>query len=357
MALGVGTFTKLKNDILNADQLPQLRSLRDQFQLSIQQNEQLHKDSIAELNNLINDIHDALIVKTISLAEIRMVGEGLGPPPASYSYLLLGSAGRSEQTMASDQDSALIYEDHTASEKTKAYFLTFTQYVVSMLMELGYPPCDGKVQSNESMWCQSESEWKEKLEQWFQDADWESVRYLLIVADARCIAGDDLLFNRIRTFFEQGLVRYTNMLERMIENTVQHKVVVGIFGQFITDRYGDHVGSIDVKYGSYIPIVNSVRWLSLNAAISETSTLSRLEKLKERGQFSEEDYEKYRKAFLQMLSLRLLAGYHEEDGMYKGYSKLNPKRLDSDEIKRLKRNLRYGKEVQKLVLKEMARHK
>lgn len=358
MVLEVETFVKLKKMIDDADQLTQLRGLRDQFQLSIQHNEQMvHKDSIANWNFQINEVHDAFIAKTIVLAELRMVGEGLGPPPTSYSYLLLGSAGRSEQTLASDQDSAMIYEDTDDAETTRHYYRTFASYAVSMLIELGYPPCDGKVQSNESLWCQTEAEWKAKLDHWYEDASWESIRYLLIVADARCIVGDDSLFSRVRTYYREGLAARPHILERMIENTVQHKMLLGIFGQFITDRYGEHVGSIDVKYGSYIPIVNSVRWLALDTGIIQTSTLERMEGLKEDGVLTVQEHADYREAFLQMLSLRLKAGYRIENGMYEGFSKLHPKRLDSDEIKRLKKNLRLGKELQRLVLKKFARLK
>lgn len=358
MVLEVEKFVKLKQMIYDAQQLTQLRSLRDQFQLSIEHNEQIHhKDSVAIWNFYINEVHDAFISKTIALAELRMVGAGHGPPPASYCYVLLGSAGRSEQTLASDQDSALIFADTSGIEATRLYFKTFASYVVSMLIELGYPPCDGKVQSNENLWCQTESEWRSKLDHWYEDASWESIRYLLIVADARCIAGNADLFEAMSMYYREGLAARPYILERMIENTVQYKMLLGVFGQFITDRYGEHVGSIDVKYGSYIPIVNSVRWLALSAGVAQTSTLERLQGLAEKNIITEQELAHYREAFLQMLSLRLKAGYQIEAEMYTGVSKLNPKRLDADEIKSLKRNLKLGRDLQKLVSRRFARLK
>ncbi|MCR8659135.1 DUF294 nucleotidyltransferase-like domain-containing protein [Paenibacillus endoradicis] len=351
-------FAKLKDEISSAKNIMQLRGLRDQFQQSTGHIEQLHGAyDIEQWNFHINDVHDTLIRKTVALAELRMVGEGFGPPPTSYSYLLLGSGGRSEQTLASDQDSALIYEDVLDNEEVKQYFIVFSGRVVEMLKQLGYPPCDGKVQSNELMWCQSETEWKDKLENWFTDASWESIRYLLICADARCISGNTQLFDSIRDYYKLGLFRHVTIMERMIDNTVQYKMLVGVFGQFITDRYGDHVGSIDVKYGAYIPIVNSIRWLALNNHVTSTSTLSRIDSLFDKEVISVSEYRQYREAFLQMLSLRLRAGHRMEAGYYEGYSKLNPKKLDSDEIRDLKKNLKIGKEIQRHVLREFGRLK
>lgn len=358
MVLDVETFVKLKQNIHNADQFIQLRSLRDQFQLSIQHNEQIfHKDSIAMWNVQINEVHDAFITRTIALTELRMVGEGHGPPPTAYSYLLLGSAGRHEQTMASDQDSAFIFENEDNLEEIREYYKLFASKIVANLIELGYPPCDGKVQSNEDLWCQSVQEWETKLEAWYEDASWESIRYLLIVADARCIHGNDSLLLRIKAFYRECLAARPYILERMIENTVQHKMLLGVFGQFITDRYGEYMGSIDVKYGAYIPLVNCFRWLALSEGVATTSTLERIQQLGQAGVLTERELIAYRDAFEQMLSLRLMAGYEFVDGMYEGVSKLNPKRLEADEIKRLKKNLKIGRDLQRLVMKRYARRR
>jgi len=350
--LDAESYAELKNNIMHADQPAQLRSFREQLQRSIQLNELTQcENSVAQLNAYINGIHDAIIVRTIAIAERCMTGEGYGPPPVSYCYMLLGSAGRMEQTLASDQDSALLYEDHETTDEVKQYFLAFAHKIVTMLISLGYPPCEGKVQSNEYLWCQSERDWGNTLDRWFVDSSWESVRYLLIVADGRCIAGDSALYQRMRTYYEQRLLDHPHMLERMIENTLHHKVLLGMLGQLITDRYGEDTGCIDVKYGCYIPMVNSIRWLALQANIPDTSTISRLDQLHNKSIISKSEYTAYRDAFLQMLALRLKAGYRIKNGMYEGNGKLHPKQLKVSEIKKLKQNLRLGKKMQKLVLR------
>lgn len=357
--MDAGYYAELKDNIIQADQLLQLRRIRDRFQHAIQPAEQTWSESssVAQYNACINELHDALISRTIKIAERSMTGEGLGPPPVSYCYLLLGSAGRSEQTLASDQDSALIYADHESADEVKMYFLAFAQKIVTMLTELGYPPCEGKVQSDQRLWCQSETEWIDQLNHWFSDASWESVRYLLIVADGRCIAGSSLLQERVRASYEQGIIQHPHILERMIDNTLHHKVLLGMLGQFITDRYGEAAGSIDVKYGAYIPMVNSIRWLALRANIRETSTLSRLEQLYQQGIITENDYVSYRDAFLQILALRLMAGFHTENNQYKGNSKLYLSKIDKREKRKLKHNLKLGKKMQRLVLMKFAAYK
>lgn len=358
MKLTVIKFAMLKDEIVHATTVTQLRSLRNQFQrIARYEVEKMHLfNDMALWNDQINEIHDAFIRRTITIAELSMVGDGYGPPPTSYSYLLLGSGGRSEQTLASDQDSGIIYEERD-QQSDKHYFLQLSHKIVTMLMDLGYPPCEGKVQSNEAMWCQSDKEWKDKLDHWFIDASWESIRYLLIFADARCIVGDDFLFHGVRNYYEQGLIAHEIILERMIENTVQYKMLVGVFGQFLTDRYGEDIGSIDIKYGAYIPFVNSIRWLALHAGIKDSSSLKRIQKLRDNEIITEEECIQYRAAFLQMLMIRLRADYIEVDGYFVGKPKIHPKHLTTIEMKRLKRSLRVGKEIQRLVMRAFGKQK
>ena len=352
MRLDDQKFAGLLLEIENVEEISQLRSLRDHFQQTTQFIEQLSDiDNIVQWYERINSVHDIIITKAIYLAEQSMIGGGLGSPPTAYCYLLLGSGGREEQTLASDQDSALIYQDVAASESTRQYFMQLANYIVSNLEQVGYPPCDGKIQSNQPLWCQSVMEWKKQLDTWIVDASWEAIRYLLIYTDARAVYGNDELYYSVRKYYADKLKSNPQILRRMIDNTIQYRMLTGIFGQFITDQYGETIGSIDIKYGGYIPFVNAIRWLSINEDIWPSSTLKRLDQLLYVQAINEVEYEELREAFLQLLMLRILAGHRQTNGFYESYGKVNPKRLDKKQIKKLKKSLRTGTKLQKKIMK------
>src|SRR5690606_27425735 len=139
------------------------------------------------------------IRRAVVLSETQMARLGHGPPPVPYAYLLFGSGGRREQTLTSDQDSGMLYDDPGPDRdeaEVHAYFLTFSARIVETLQAIGYPPCEGSVISSNADWCASLRGWQAKLDTWFAEASWEQVRYLLIMADCRAVYGDSQLADR-----------------------------------------------------------------------------------------------------------------------------------------------------------------
>ncbi|MNE52374.1 putative nucleotidyltransferase substrate binding domain protein [compost metagenome] len=220
-----------------------------------------------------------------------------------------------------------------------------------MLEAVGYPPCDGKVISSNPDWCMSLAEWNGRLVDWFKEPSWEAVRYLLIIADGRCISGKKQLLVKLKDMFFTDMLNHPVIVQRMLENTLRHKMLLGIFGQFLKEQYGEDAGSLDIKYGAYIPMVNSIRLLSVQACIRETSTLGRLRELVRCGVLSETDGLAYEEAFLFILKLRLMATEDRSEGYYGNNGKLSSGKLTKEMSEELKRSLRLGKKLQRAVYK------
>ncbi|MDQ6423299.1 DUF294 nucleotidyltransferase-like domain-containing protein [Paenibacillus sp. LHD-117] len=334
-----------------ADRVEGLRSLRDQ--IHEQMEALLPIRPVEQLNEQLNETHDALITKAIMLSEADMARMGKGSPPVPYAYLLFGSGGRKEQTLSSDQDSGVVYRDPAENgEEVKAYFLELCHLIVMNLINIGYPPCEGKVLSDNPDWCHSLSEWRTKLEGWFREPAWESVRYLLIIADGRCVYGDEGVADSLKDVFFSDTLNHPMIIRRMIENTMRHKVLVGIFGQLLKERYGEDAGSLDIKYGAYIPMVNSIRMMAIQANIRETSTLERIRNLVELGKLSSADGSKYEQAFRFILRLRLVTTEQKEGGLYANNGKLHSSKLTKEMTDELKSSLRQGKRLQRSVYKQ-----
>lgn len=344
---------QLLSRIGSADDIAALRSLRDE--VHEQMEALLSEQPVEQFYAILNEAHDALIKRTIALAEADLARMG-NSPPVPYAYLLFGSGGREEQTLSSDQDSGLIYDDpddEAERETARQYFADLTQLIVETLQQVGYPPCEGNVISTNPDWCLSLSDWDNKLNDWFEEPDWERVRYLLIVADSRSIYGEDELLEKLKGLFFSDMLENPVIVRHMLNNTMRHKVLVGVFGQLLRERYGEDAGSLDVKYGAYIPMVNAIRMMSIRAGLRETSTLARIHSLHLMGKLSAEDALAYTEAFRLFMRLRLMATERSVDGMYMNNGKLSSRKLTKELTDQLKTGLRIGKKLQRRVFRQM----
>lgn len=341
-------------DITGADDLNQLRLVREREQSVLAA--ELSSSPVHSVVEALNELHDSLITKALKLAENDLARMGHGAPPVPYTYMLYGSGGRYEQTMCSDQDSGLVYAtpaNEAAEEQCRVYFSAFTEIVVQHLIILGYPPCEGSVIASNPEWCLSLRDWQKKIDNWFAEPSWENVRYLLIVADGRPVAGDLMLAGSLQDQFFIDLLSSPIIARRMMENTLRHKVLVGVFGQLLTERYGTDAGSLDIKYGAYIPMVNAFRLLAVQAGIRETGTLQRIEALRIEGLLSEGDAEEAREAFLFFLKMRMLTTILNEEGQMIGTGKIPPAQLTKEMTVPLKKALKSGRKIQRRVQKEL----
>ncbi len=343
-------------DISGAGDPDTLRQIREEEQNRLAA--VLSSSPVMELSRDLNELHDSLIARTLQLAEIEMARLGLGAPPVPYAYVLFGSGGRSEQTMSSDQDSGLIYGDPSSeeeAERCESYFRTFADTVVSYLIGTGYPPCEGAVIASNPEWRLPIREWERKLDAWFDEPSWENVRYLLIVADGRQVAGDAGLWERWNNRFHRDVLGHPVIARRMMENTLRHKVLIGVFGQLLTERYGETAGTLDIKYGAYIPMVNVFRLLAVQAGIRETNTIARIEALEKADILSEKEARESIEAFSLFLMLRLMAVAKDEGGQWVGTGKFPAGELRREWKTPLKKALKLGRKLQRQVEREMRR--
>jgi CBS domain-containing protein len=350
--MGDPVCVQLLKQIGKADNVNVLRSLRDQVHEHMKGI--LQMSPVEQFNEQLNELHDSVICRSIILAEAEMARLGMGSPPVPYAYLLFGSGGRQEQTLSSDQDSGIVFEDSVNdSEEAKAYFQQLTLIIVSNLQQSGYPLCEGNVLSNNPEWCMSLSEWKVKLNGWFAEPAWEAVRYLLIMADGRSVYGDHRLAFELKDHYFNNMIDYPNIIRRMLDNTMRHKVLLGLFGHLLKEQYGSDAGSLDIKYGAYIPLVNAIRLLAIQMGIRDTSTLSRIRRLAMHNELELDEAAGSEQAFRLFLRLRLMTTEQNEDGLYANNGKLSSRNLSREMTEELKSALRHGKRLQRKVFKRI----
>jgi CBS domain-containing protein len=338
-----------REQILMAEDFASLRMLRDQVHEMMQVHPLLSNPILWNLQ--LNDIHDWLIQRCIALSENIIEAQGLGKPPVLYSFMLFGSGGRKEQTFWSDQDNGLIYELTEAdnADLVNQYFAALAKCIVAGLKVLGYPPCEGEVICSNDSWRKSLIEWKQMVQGWLDEPHWEHIRYLLIIEDMRAVYGEASLTDQLKQFLAVYIRENRLILESLLKNTLHRKAALGFFGQLLTERYGEDAGGVDIKYGSYIPIVNGIRLLAIQAGIMETSSLERIEKLLEYKLVSDVQADDWKRALALNLELRSITPFQVEEGLYSSRGKLSAKLLSKRSRQELKFSLHAGIELQKYV--------
>ncbi|MBD1380499.1 DUF294 nucleotidyltransferase-like domain-containing protein [Metabacillus arenae] len=291
----------------------------------------------------LNDFHDE-IMKLVFELSLKIVSKKKGPLPCKFSWFVMGSAGRYEQGIISDQDHGLVFEkkDHDSSN----YFQILGEEIALGLHIAGYPYCEGKVMSSNPLWCKGLKDWEAQLADWMETESWESIRYSQIFFDGRVLAGDEELLGNLKQYVDRLILDYPKLLSRFMDNIMHINNSIGPFGQIFVEPNGRHQGSINIKRAAFIPYVNAVRILAIKEGIHQTSTLTRLELLSEKSDYARE-LQVYKESFLRLLDYRLALIHQVDD--YEDVHFLSIKNLNRSEKKEMKQILKNGKQLHQYV--------
>ncbi len=244
---------------------------------------------------MVSMIHRDLHRRALELALESMAS----PPPAPFCLFLTGSHGRGEALLSPDQDHGLILADYPDRlyGKIDGFFMELATRFGRYLEEIGYPRCPGYIMAENPLWRKRLSEWQEQFLIWLKIESYHTVRYLTLIFDASPILGEPALFEELRNYEIRTIQRHHNIIRQMYEEEASHRVPLGLFRQFITEKEGPYRGKLNLKRSGLIFVVEAVRVLALKAGIAEASTLERLRALASKGALSREDAEYAEHAF------------------------------------------------------------
>jgi len=263
--------------------------------LSIQQAEH-----IDDLKNVIHQV-DALVinlnnrgVKTHYIAKLvnelhrkimEKVFEFLKPFPELESgcLLVMGSEGRAEQVIRTDQDNAFILPD---SAKNLPGLVDFMQAFTHGLIELGFPPCPGNIMVSNPVWCQTLSDFKEQLRNWMIDPSADAFMNLSIFFDADVVLGDESLLLEAKQVMLNWIASNRHFLPHFAKPVLQFDTPINFFGKLVMDKKS-HKSQIDIKKGGVFPIVHGIRCLAIEKGILKTNTHWRIKELMKQGVLTE----------------------------------------------------------------------
>jgi CBS domain-containing protein len=232
--------------------------------------------------DLIAEINDALVAQLIALAERGLETRGLGRPASKYCWLSLGSDGRREQLIQTDQDSALVYEDpaETERELTAAYFGRLASEVTQGLASCGFALCPGNNMASNPEWCQPLSRWQEYFRTWIRVPKEEALLNAATFFDFRPVHGDFALAHALRECITSELASDRTALILLAKNAAHNPPATGLWGRMNVERKSPHRGFFDLKLRAMKPVTEAVRVLALDSGVHPlTGTLDRIERM------------------------------------------------------------------------------
>lgn len=265
-------------------------------------NQLLSRGVHAEIvNQVITTIADTIAIKVI-----EKVISKLGEPPAKFAFMVTGSEGRKEQTLSTDQDNAIIYEDKANEhrELVRAYFLEFAKQVSDQLNEIGFVYCKGGYMASNPQWTHSLSHWKRNYKSWMEDSLPESAIKFSTFFDCRYLYGDKTIIQELKEFLDEELKQPVDRFFAFIaKNALQYKPPLTFFNNIRTQTIGT-IEVFDIK-NAMTPVVDLVRVYALQNRIFGENTGERLKALKEKGVFSENQFQELMHSYYYLMSMRL----------------------------------------------------
>jgi CBS domain-containing protein len=268
-----------------------------------------HGGMAKDICELITTLNDHLTQKIITLTEEAMVREGYGRPPAPFAWLALGSEGRREQTLRTDQDNALIFADDSSEgeEEARSYFLNLAEKVVSGLERCGFPRCKGGVMAINPKWCQPLRVWKEYFRHWILDVDYpaEEVLATFVFFDCRPIYGQYELVTETAGHILDLLDEGNSFAREMAKTAILHKTPLGFFKRLVVEKSGEHKNKLNLKLNGLTPLVDAIRTLALSQKVFDTNTLDRISALVEKESLTPAEADDLRDAFNVIMLIRV----------------------------------------------------
>lgn len=259
-------------------------------------------------------------------------------------FLVMGSEGREEQILKTDQDNAIILRDGFEFPAIEEV----AKKITTMLIEFGYPPCKGNIMVSNPYWCKSLKAFQNEIFEWIDKPSEEALMNLAIFYDSQVVAGDASLLDAAKAYLYRLLQDNRIFFGSFARPTLAFETPLSWFEGFIVEKTG-RKDELDLKKGGIFPIVHGVRSLALENRLTVSNTIERIKILRDNNVLDKDFAIELIEAFAFMVSIRLdseleKVARHER---YDNYIK--PDELNKLERDLLKDSFKIVNEFKKLI--------
>ena len=223
-----------------------------------------------QLTELISHLNDLLTTRLIELVAARH-----GVDLARACWLAFGSEGRSEQTIATDQDNGIVFDSDDA-ERDRPAWLAFGREVNAELDACGYPLCSGNIMAGNPACCLTQQEWLARFGHWIEHGAPADLLAASIYFDVRPLAGNAALAAPLRDFVMREAQGVPRFIKQMADNALRNRAPLDWKGAIAT-RDVDGQALLDLKLSGTAIFVDVARLYALAHGVAETNTRRRFQ--------------------------------------------------------------------------------
>ncbi|WP_299019546.1 DUF294 nucleotidyltransferase-like domain-containing protein [uncultured Photobacterium sp.] len=230
------------------------------------------------VETLFNDgIHTLFVMDLIATINEQIIEKAfqLVVPHSMHNYcclVVMGSEGRGEQILKTDQDNALIIQDGVDWPDCQRTMEQLTH----TLIQLGYPRCPGKVMVNNPKWVKHQNEWLHTISDNARIGNEKTMMELAILADSHAVAGNHGLLTPVKAQLHRQLNGQELLLATFTRPALKFSVPLTLFGKLKSGKEGGNI-----KRGGIFPIIHGIRALALENNIADNNTFLRIKQLEQ----------------------------------------------------------------------------
>lgn len=257
---------------------------------------------VQELVRLIAHLNDQILCRLIDL----LISGHFSDIQGRFAFLVLGSEGRGEQTLTTDQDNAIVYADDLTPAEVQRV-TEFSEALIQSVIAIGVPPCNGGIMANTPEWRHSLKEWRGVMDRWFGTPTPENILKVGMISDLRALRGDLALEREMKDHIAGRLRGNEVFLGYLTSNVLRFKVPFGWFGRIRTEAGDGNEGRLDLKKSGIFSITEGIKILSISEGIQENGTVARIERLVASDVLSRQEGDDLAAAFHTLVYFRLRA--------------------------------------------------
>ncbi len=319
----------LLKEIKRSQSAKELKLVRDKLADIIQSS--LNKNiPLTHINSIAGEITLAIVKRAVEQAILD-----LGSPPSRFAWLSIGSQGRKEQLLLTDQDSILVFEDVTAEKyrDVKDYFLKLAKKTTATLEKVGFVFCPQGHMASNMLWCKSLTDWSKQYNNWMNTPGEKSNEISSVFFDYEIAFGEQKIEDAITDVIFKNAKNNALFFDYLGNDALKKPAPLNFFKKFNLEEEGEYKGKFDIKTKALMPLIDGARLLVLSNNIRGiNSTYLRYKQLAMIDPKYSEIYLNCADAFLLLSKFRAQEGLkNDSSGQYINLEELN--KVDKEKLK------------------------
>ncbi len=311
------------------------------------------------LTQFVSELNDHVVQRVLGLVRAdRPIDD------VAFAWVALGSEGRREQTLATDQDNGIVFvlppngggdgaggsgagnADDARLEPVRARLVAFARQVNAGLDRCGFPLCRGGIMAGNPRWCLSVAQWRALFGDWLRNPVPQALLAANIFFDLRSIGGTEPFVHELRVWLTEAAAPRKAFLQAMARNALETRPPFNWLGGLTGSGRGERPEAIDLKLHGARIFVDAARILALAHGVADTGTAARLRALGTRGVLPTTEAEASVDAFHILQQLRLRLQFGDPAGVADNPNAVLPERLNAFDRRVLKEALFQARRLQ-----------